>query len=351
MNARYEDFNSKADKSVNKNLEQFVQGIYSSHSQKPSDQQRQPFSDLEKILPNFQIVLEANEDQKPKDAAKDQPKTDKLSPQQLDLGKKLLQEGNFKELCKMAGELKTQGDQSFETFQKRLGESAKVYIAFTKDGVAIKFGDYENKRGCNFRDYEYLKINSNGTLGEAKTIRNGLNWQDYRSVETDAKTVYANLLEQIKNNAQEQSLEKYGLKTTSFDKQVAMGVELLKSGKFDELCKIAKNLRDRDEKDERLKDLVNFEQKLSAAAKVQVTFFPDGKALSLSTNDASNHRLQEVPVISKYVTVRSDGVPISALEVATVEGYRGYETVKNLDNRQTFDALMDQIKKNTGTKK
>ncbi|CAN5225623.1 hypothetical protein BH10CYA1_BH10CYA1_07570 [soil metagenome] len=337
MNTKYEDFSSKAGQSVNENLEKFVQEMYAPNSPKLLDQQGTKFSNSEKYLPDFQIKAELKEDQKPKDDAKEQPDTDKLSPLQVEIGKKLLQEGNFKELCKMAVDLREQGDQSFGAFQKRLGEAANAEITFKKDGVEIKFGDNQNKGPHQYRDYENLKINSDGTLGEAQKIREGGLLNERKSEPTDAKATHEKLLDRIKNKAQEQSTEKSELKATESDKQVAKGLELLKQGKFEDLCKLAKEIG----KDDNDDALGAFQKQLSKEAKMDIKFNGGGKSVEINFGDHDPNAVDKREP-STQVTIAEGGT-------TTAKEFNGdpLDKGKDVDPKAPLAALKKRLEKNS----
>lgn len=123
------------------------------------------------------------------------------------------------------------------------------------------------------------------------------------------------------------------------NEQVAKGIELLKSGKIDELCKLAQEISKNGEDD---KAIVQFQRKLSAESKMDITFRGAGKQVVIGTNDEDPNTRDQI-VTSKSVTIKNDGTLVSAKETKSGPGIR---SEKELDPKQTYDELMKVFKKN-----
>ncbi|MBS1956963.1 MAG: hypothetical protein JST89_22430 [Cyanobacteria bacterium SZAS-4] len=123
------------------------------------------------------------------------------------------------------------------------------------------------------------------------------------------------------------------------NEQVAKGMELLKSGKIDELCKLAQEISKNGEDD---KAIVHFQRKLSAESKMDITFRGAGKQVVIGTNDEDPNTRDQI-VTRKSVTIKNDGTLLSAKETKSGPGIG---TEKDLDPKQTYDELMKVFKKN-----
>ncbi len=129
------------------------------------------------------------------------------------------------------------------------------------------------------------------------------------------------------------------------NKQVAKGMELIKEGKFDELCKLAQEIA----KNSPDSTCGAFEKKLREEAKMDIAFLGNGKYVLIGTNDSDPNSSDKI-VTSKAVKIKEDGTLVSAKEHKSGGGWGGKGSEKDLDPKQTYDEMMKIFKKNTEKK-
>jgi hypothetical protein len=128
-------------------------------------------------------------------------------------------------------------------------------------------------------------------------------------------------------------------------KQVAQAMDLLKQGKYEDLCKLAKEIgKDGDDN-----ALGSFQKQLSKEAKMNIQFNGNTKSVDITFGD-HDPNARDKRETSTTVTIKADGTLVSAKETKSGGNGGQRDEVTDVDPAKSFEQLKKRIEKNSEQK-